>query len=147
MKLGLLVLCGAQSATEAAFLLPERGWELTHLAEDKPAPCTGLGSSRSFSSSRLKVKELGQSLFCHMQVHHPMWRDPIPPWAVGVGCALCLSWALPSTDMLEEAPTGLAVLFSLMALRNPGSRLWLSGFLCPHSWDCTAAEDTHFSPA
>lgn len=56
MKLGLLVLCSDESTAEDAFLLPEQGWELTHLAGDKPALCTGLGSG--FSSSCLKVKEL-----------------------------------------------------------------------------------------
>lgn len=81
MKLGLLVLCSDESTAEDAFLLPEQGWELTHLAGDKPALCTGLGSS--FSSSCLKVKELFKvrAEFCHMQVLHCMWRDPIPPWA------------------------------------------------------------------
>lgn len=29
-----------------------------HLAGDKPAPCSGLGSSRNFSSSCLEVKDL-----------------------------------------------------------------------------------------
>lgn len=58
MELGLLVLCSEERASEAASLLPEQGWELIHLAEDKPAPCTGLGSSRSFSSSCLEVKDL-----------------------------------------------------------------------------------------
>lgn len=58
MKLGLLVLFSEESAAEAAFLLPEQGWELTLLAGDKPAPCTVLGSSRNFSSSCLNVKEL-----------------------------------------------------------------------------------------
>lgn len=110
MELGLLVLCSEERAAEAASLLPEQGWELIHLAEDKPAPCTGLGSSRSFSSSCLEIKDLFKvrtecSVTCR---EIPSLPGPV--------CTFCLSWAMPSTDMLEEAPTGLVVLFSLLAL-------------------------------
>lgn len=136
MKWGLLVLCIEESAAEAAFFLPEQGWELTLLAGDKPAPCRGLGSSRSFSSSCLKVKHLmkvrAESVLPHAGDSSHVERSH--PW-LGSGCRV---HSLPECGLaqhwvLEEAPPGLAVLFSLVALWNPGSRLWLSGFLCPHS--------------
>lgn len=58
MKLGLRALCSEENAAEAAFFSPRTRLEAMHLAGDKPAPCTGLGSSRNFSSSCLEVKDL-----------------------------------------------------------------------------------------
>jgi len=73
-------------------------------------PRGGWAAQRVFSSCRLNVKELGQSLFCHVQARHPIRTHPVTPRAAGAcgaglpwgGAALRLACALPSADVLGD---------------------------------------------